>query len=236
MSDARTQELAGALGVVHQRIEAACTAASRPLDDVRLVVVTKYFPAADLQRLATLGVVDVGESRDQEAAAKLAQLPASVREQLRVHFIGQIQSNKARHIAAYADLVQSVDRTKVLAPLARGALERGRRLPVFLQVDLAGDDEGRGGVRPTQLPALAQAAATTEGLELVGLMAVAPLHADPAAAFDRLATLSQRLHEDHPGATLISAGMSGDLEQAVAAGATHLRVGSAILGDRPARR
>ncbi|KYH43966.1 YggS family pyridoxal phosphate-dependent enzyme [Branchiibius sp. NY16-3462-2] len=236
MSDARTQQLADRLAAVRERIGAACAAAQRPVDDVRLVVVTKYFPAADVQRLAGLGVVDIGESRDQEAAAKLADLPGSVREHLRVHFIGQIQSNKARHIAAYADLVQSVDRTKVLAPLARGALERGRVLPVFLQVDLAGDDEGRGGVLPAQLPALADAAATTEGLDLVGLMAVAPLHADPAAAFERLATLSQQVHEDHPGATLISAGMSGDLEQAVAAGATHLRVGSAILGDRPARR
>lgn len=236
MSDARTQQLADRMAVVNERISAACEAAGRPRGDVRLVVATKYFPAVDVQRLAELGVVDIGESRDQEAAAKLADLPASVRERLRVHFIGQIQSNKARHIAAYADLVQSVDRTKVLAPLARGALERGRTLPVFLQVDLAGDDTGRGGVLPTRLPELAQAAATTAGLELVGLMAVAPLHADPAAAFERLATLSQRLHEDHPGATLISAGMSGDLEQAVAAGATHLRVGSAILGDRPAPR
>ena len=236
MSDPRTEELAAALSAVHARIAAACAAAQRPVDDVHLVVVTKYFPAADVARLAGLGVVDIGESRDQEAAAKVADLAPAVRERLRVHFIGQIQSNKARHIAAYADLVQSVDRAKVLAPLARGALERGRVLPVFLQVDLGGDDAGRGGVLPTQLPALAEAAATTEGLDLVGLMAVAPLHADPMAAFERLATLSRRLHEDHPGATLISAGMSGDLEQAVAAGATHLRVGSAILGDRPARR
>lgn len=236
MSDARTEELAGALDAVRERIAAACAAAGRPAGDAHLVVVTKYFPAADVQRLVDVGVVDIGESRDQEAAAKLAELAPDVRERLRVHFIGQIQSNKARHIAAYADVVQSVDRAKVLAPLARGALERGRVLPVFLQVDLAGDDEGRGGVLPAQLPALADATATTEGLELVGLMAVAPLHVDPAAAFDRLAVLSQRLHEDHPGATLISAGMSGDLEQAVAAGATHLRVGSAILGVRPARR
>ncbi|PWJ24761.1 hypothetical protein ATK17_0862 [Branchiibius hedensis] len=236
MTDARTTQLADRLTAVHQRIAAACAAAHRPVDDVRLVVITKYFPATDLHRLADLGVIDIGESRDQEAAAKLAELPASVRERLRVHFIGQIQSNKARHIAAYADRVQSVDRAKVLAPLARGALERGRVLPIFLQVDLAGDDQGRGGVLPAKLPALAEAAATTEGLELVGLMAVAPLHADPAAAFERLASLSQQLRADHPGATLISAGMSGDLEQAVAAGATHLRVGSAILGDRPAPR
>lgn len=236
MSDPRTQQLADRLSAVRERIATACAAAGRPVDDVRLVVVTKYFPAPDVARLAELGVVDIGESRDQEAAAKVADLPAAVRERLRVHFIGQVQSNKARHIAAYADLVQSVDRAKVLAPLARGALDRGRTLPVFLQVDLAGDDAARGGARPQELPALAEAAATTDGLQLVGLMAVAPLHADPAEAFERLAALSQRLHQDHPGATLISAGMSGDLEQAVVAGATHLRVGSAILGDRPIRR
>lgn len=236
MSDRRSQELDERLTAVRERVAAACRSTGRPVADVRLIVVTKFFPVQDVQRLAGLGVRDIGESRDQEAAAKVADLPAAVREQLHVHFIGQVQSNKARHIATYADVVQSVDRAKVLAPLARGALERQRTLPVFIQVDLAGNDAGRGGVAPDALPALADQVAMSEGLELVGLMAVAPLHGAARPAFERLAELSVRLRRDHPAARLISAGMSSDLEEAVAAGATHLRVGSAILGERPAHR
>lgn len=236
MSDQRTGQLQEGLLRIEERIAAACERSGRPREQVQLVVVTKFFPADDLARLLTLGVRDFGESRDQEATEKLAAFDASDRARFRVHFIGQLQSKKARHVAMYADLVHSVDRDKLLAPLGAGATQRGILLPVLIQVDLAGDDAARGGVGPAEAPALADAVARTEGLHLAGVMTVAPRDVDPAAAFARLAGVATRIRADHPAAQLISAGMSGDLEQAVDAGATHLRVGSAILGNRPLRR
>lgn len=232
----REQELAARLASVRDRISAACTAARRPAEDVTLVVVTKFFPAADVARLARIGVTDVGENRHQEAMAKFADVDPGVRAQVAVHFIGQIQSNKAAAVSRYADVVQSVDRAKVARALARAGSERERPLEVTLQVDLQGTDAGRGGVRPADLAALADEVAALEGLHLRGLMAVAPLDEDPAPAFERLAQLHDDLRQNHPDATWLSAGMSGDLEQAIAAGATHLRVGSAILGSRPVQR
>jgi pyridoxal phosphate enzyme (YggS family) len=227
----REQELAANLATVRSRIAGAATTAGRAGDDVALVVVTKFFPASDVRLLAGIGVTDVGENRHQEAEAKATDC-AELR--LRWHFIGGLQSNKAAAVAAYADVVESVDRPKVLAGLARGARERGRPLDVLLQVSLDPDDHGeRSGVAPADLAALAERAADTEGLSLRGLMAVAPLGEDPAAAFDRLARIRAGFLTDHPDATVLSAGMSGDLEQAVAAGATHVRVGSAVLGSRP---
>lgn len=228
----RAEELATNLAGVQERIRAAAVAAGRAEDAVGLVVVTKFFPASDVRVLAGLGVSDVGENRHQEAEAKAAEC-ADLR--LRWHFIGGLQSNKAAAVAAYADVVESVDRPKLLAPLSRGAHERGRPVDVLLQVSLDPPDHGnRAGVAPADLPALAEAAAQAEGLVLRGLMAVAPLGEDPAAAFDRLAQVRAGFLADHPDATVLSAGMSGDLEQAVAAGATHVRVGSAVLGSRPA--
>jgi pyridoxal phosphate enzyme (YggS family) len=227
----RAEELAAGLARVHARISAAATAAGRGSHEVGLVVVTKFFPASDVRLLAELGVEDVGENRHQEAEAKAAScadLP------LRWHFIGALQSNKAAAVAAYADVVESVDRPKLLAPLSRGAHERGRPVDVLLQVSLDPPEHGhRAGVAPDDLAALAEAAARTEGLALRGLMAVAPLGEDPASAFDRLAQIRAGFLTDHPDATTLSAGMSGDLEQAVAFGATHVRVGSAVLGSRP---
>lgn len=232
----RADELASALGGVRERIAAACADAGRSPDELTLVVVTKYFPASDVAHLVELGVTDIGENRHQEAAAKLAELDPAVRARVRAHFIGQLQSNKAAAVARYADVVQSVDRAKVARALARASEEREEPLDVLLQVDLQGTDEGRGGVRPDGLAALADEVAGLDGLRLRGLMAVAPLGEDPAPAFARLAALHADLRHTHPGADRMSAGMSGDLEQAVAAGATHLRVGSAILGSRPPQR
>lgn len=225
----RRAELADALADVRERIAATGT-------DPTLVVVTKFFPATDAAALVDLGVTDIGENRDQEAAAKVADLEAAGHRPARVHFIGQLQSNKAASVARYADVVQSVDRVKIVTALEKGARAAGRRLEVLLQVDLAGDDEGRGGVRPEGLPALAERVAGSDVLDLRGLMAVAPLGQDPAPAFARLADLHERLRRDHPDATWLSAGMSGDLEAALAHGATHVRVGSAILGARPPAR
>lgn len=228
----RREELAAGLAAVRQRVDAALAAAGRT-DAPTLVAVTKFFPATDVDLLAELGVTDVGENRDQEAAAKCAEL--AHRDRLTVHFIGQLQSNKAGSVARYADVVQSVDRAKLVHALDRAAAREGRRLDVLVQVGLDRSG-GRGGADPADVPGLADAVAATEGLRLRGLMAVAPLGEEPRPAFARLRELSERLRRDHPAATWVSAGMSADLEDAVAEGATHLRVGSAILGSRPSHR
>ncbi len=229
-TDPRAGEIAAALARVEERIGAACAAAGRDRAEVTLVVVTKTYPAADLARLAALGVRDVAENRDQEAAAKHAEC---VPLNLTWHFVGQLQTNKARSVATYADLVHSVDRPAVAAALDRGAARAERVLDCLLQVSLDGDPD-RGGVPVPGLPALAEAVAAATSLRLRGVMAVAPLGADPLAAFSVLPGLLGQVGQVDPGADVISAGMSGDLEAAVACGATHLRVGTAILGRRPA--
>jgi len=225
----RRDQIAAGLGQVRTRIEHACAAAGRDPATVRLVVVTKTYPVGDVELLAELGVTDVGENRDQEAAAKH---DACVALGLRWHFIGRLQSNKARSVARYADLVHSLDRASVIAALARGAREAGRTVECLLQVSLDGDP-GRGGAPAARLPDLAAAVAAEQGLVLRGLMAVAPLGVPPEIAFQALPALRLALLRSHPTAEFISAGMSGDLEAAVACGATHLRVGTAVLGARP---
>jgi pyridoxal phosphate enzyme (YggS family) len=236
--DARTRELADNLAQVEERVRAACADAGRPRDDVTLVVVTKTFPASDVLRLVGLGVQQVAENRDQEAAAKVADVADALvdRRGPTWHFVGQLQRNKARSVARYADVVHSVDRVPLVGALSRGAHAADRDLDVLVQVNLDPSATGRGGVEPAELPVVADAVVQAERLHLRGVMAVAPLGADPRPAFDRLVTLAARLREDHPRATWVSAGMSGDLEAAVQAGATHLRVGSAVLGSRPSLR
>jgi pyridoxal phosphate enzyme (YggS family) len=227
----RVEDVRDGLDRVRQRIASACRDAGRDPGEVTLVVVTKFFPPADVRLLADLGIRHVGENRHQEAAAK-AEECADLG--LSWHFIGGLQSNKAAAVAAYADVVESVDRAKLLAGLQRGAHDRGRDLDVLLQVSLdpAGAD-GRSGADPAALSDLAARVADHGALRLRGLMAVAPLGEDPAVAFGRLAALRDDFVADHPDAAVLSAGMSGDLEDAVRAGATHVRVGSAILGPRP---
>ena len=223
----RRDDLAAALQRLEQRLTAACESAGRDRSEVLLVAVTKTRPASDVVLLRDLGVTDVGENRDQEASAKVAEVDG-----VRWHFVGAVQSNKARSVAAYADVVHSVDRSSLAQALSAGAQRAGRELEVLLQVSLDGDP-ARGGALPADLPALADQVAVAPGLRLGGVMAVAPLGADPAAAFASLADVAQRLRGDHPDARAISAGMSGDLEQAIAAGATIVRVGTALLGERP---
>lgn len=209
----------------------ACRSADRDPGEVELIVVTKFFPASDVRILADLGVVDVGENRHQEAEAKAAQCADL---DLRWHFIGGLQSNKAAAVAGYADVVESIDRTKLIRGLQRGAEARGQDVDVLLQVSLdPPDSAGRSGADPDQLPGLAQDVAASQALVLRGLMAVAPFGEDPAAAFDRLAAIRSGFVAEHPQATQLSAGMSEDLEFAIAVGATHVRVGSAVLGKRP---
>jgi PLP dependent protein len=254
----RSEEIAANLAHVRERIARACAAASRPIDEVELIAITKTFPASDVLALAALGIVDVGESRDQEAAAKVTEvreltavgpvgLPA-----LRWHFVGALQTNKCASVVTYASLVHSVDRLRLVTALGGAAARRRAgavsagpagpavrqapslpHLSCLVQIDL---DEvtrpGRAGARPDEVAALADAIAAHPSLNLAGVMAVAPLGADPNAAFARLADLAFAVRQRHPSAGIISAGMSGDLEAAVANGATHLRVGSALLGSR----
>jgi PLP dependent protein len=224
----RRDELATRLGDVRDRIRRAVEAAGRDVEPT-LVVVTKFFPASDVDLLSELGVTAIGENRDQEASAKCARM--AHRDRVTVHFIGQLQSNKAASVAHYADVVQSLDRAKVVRALDRAAGQLGRRLDVTVQVRLD-EVEGRGGVAPGEARALADLVAQAQALTLRGVMAVAPLGGDPRAAFARLREVADGIRDDHSDATWVSAGMSGDLEAAVAEGATHLRVGSAILGSR----
>ncbi|MEV6697681.1 YggS family pyridoxal phosphate-dependent enzyme [Streptomyces sp. NPDC051453] len=236
MTDRKTQ-LAANLAQVEERIASACAAAGREREEVTLIVVTKTYPASDVRILSELGVHDVAENRDQDAAPKAAEcadLP------LRWHFVGQLQTNKVRSVVGYADVVQSVDRSKLVTSLSAAAVRAERELGCLIQVALDAGENGRGergGVGPGGIEDLAAFVADSPGLRLDGLMTVAPLtgpYADrQQAAFERLMDLSTDLRRAHPAANMVSAGMSADLEQAVAAGATHVRVGTAVLGVRP---
>ena len=228
---ARRDELAANLDAVRHRIAAAAHAANRDADEITLVAVTKFFPASDVRLLAELGVTDVGENRHQEARAKAGECADL---DLCWHFIGGLQSNKAAAVASYADVVESVDRLKLVGPLNRGAHERSHEVDVLVQVSLDPPGAaGRSGADADELDALAAAVEEAGMLRLRGLMAVAPLGTDPRRAYARLAELRRGFVATHPAATWLSAGMSGDLEAAVEAGATHVRLGTAVLGRRP---
>jgi pyridoxal phosphate enzyme (YggS family) len=228
--DQRKSELAANLTFVRRRIEAACAAAERDATEITMIAVTKTFPASDVRLLAGLGVADIGENRDQEAAPKAS---ACADLALTWHFVGQLQTNKARSVVGYADVVHSVDRPRLVTALSAAAVRAGRVVRCLVQVTLD-DDPARGGARPADAPAVAARIAAADGLEVGGVMAVAPMDADPAPAFALLAEVAAALRGEHPAATIISAGMSGDLEQAIAGGATHVRVGTALLGGRRA--
>ena len=232
----RRSELVTALGVLRGRIAEACAQAGRDPRTITLIAVTKTYPAADVVTLAQLGLRDVGENRDQEASAKVAQvrdlLVGSELPAPRWHFLGQIQSRKCRSIASYASCVHSLDRVEIAERLA-DAVAAGERDPLEVFVQLSLDaDPARGGVLPAELDRVVAAVQARPQLRLRGLMAVAPLGEDPDAAFARLAEASARLRATVPEADAISAGMSGDLEAALRHGATHVRVGSALLGRR----
>jgi PLP dependent protein len=225
-------DLAENLRAVRARIAAATRAAGRDPDSVSLLAVSKTWPADAVRELAGLGQLDFGENRAQELlgkAAEVADLP------LRWHFVGQLQRNKVAAVARLGAVVHSVDRPSLAGALDRAGQE-GRPVEVLLQVDLggaAGELAARGGALPADVPALADLVAGAAGLRLRGFMAVAPRGEDPRPAFDRLAALAARVRADHPEAVELSAGMSADLEAAVAAGSTIVRVGTALFGDRP---
>lgn len=224
----RQAELAANLAALEELISTACSQAGRDRSGVTVVAVTKTWPVSDAALLRDLGVTDLAENRDQDAKEKAAAIRG-----VRWHFVGSVQTNKARSIATYAHVVQSVDRPQVVAALSAGATKADRVLEVLLQVSLDGDP-ARGGALPAALPALADQVEDADGLVLKGVMAVAPVGQDPAAAFGRLQVLGSRLAAAHPSAVLISAGMSGDLAAAIQAGSTHVRVGTAVLGHRTA--
>jgi pyridoxal phosphate enzyme (YggS family) len=232
MEDRRAQ-IAEGLAHVRARVEAARVAAGRT-EPVALIVVTKTFPASDVALLGDLGVRDVGENRDQEARVKRAAVGDVP---LRWHMIGQVQRNKAASVARWADVVESLDRPALVDALNRGAVSARRTLEVLIQVNLDPRERPeRGGVAPGEAAALADAVAVAPGLILSGVMGVAPLPGDgggPDEAFARLAEVHNRIRDRHPRATVMSAGMSGDLEEAIAHGATQVRVGGAVLGSRP---
>jgi pyridoxal phosphate enzyme (YggS family) len=231
-TEQRRREIAAGLAAARERISAAEVAAGRQAGSVELVVVTKTFPADDVAVLVELGIRHVGENRDQEAEPKAAALTGSG---LVWHFIGQLQTNKARSVAGYADVVESVDRLKLAGALSRAAADlRPADRPLRCLVQVCLDDQpGRGGAAPVEMAELAAAIAAAPGLHLGGIMAVAPLDVDPDAAFGRLSEIADEMRRDHPAADIVSAGMSADLEAAVRHGATQVRLGSAVLGYRP---
>jgi PLP dependent protein len=234
----RRAELAESLRAVRDRVDRACRAAGRRPDEVELLAVTKTFPASDAALLSDLGLAAFAENREQEARDKVAEFavlrPTAA---VRWHMVGQLQRNKARAVVRWADVVESVDSERLVEALRRAtanALDVGERqqpLDVLLQVSLD-EATGRGGCRPADVPALADKIMLTSDLRLRGVMAVAPLGGEPGVAFDTLSAISERLRRDHPEAVEVSAGMSGDLESAVAHGSTRVRVGTALLGGR----
>jgi pyridoxal phosphate enzyme (YggS family) len=234
----RLAELRDNLAGVRDRIDRGCAAAGRSGSEITLIAVTKFFPVTDVALLAELGVADMGESRDQDASVKAAELAGHTDAGVRWHFIGRLQTNKARSVARYADLVHSVDRHSLADALEDGARRAERStLEVLVQLSLDGaaepaDTTGRGGEAAEDLLRLADRIAGSDVLRLAGIMAIAPLPGDPDQAFSRLAEVAGRLREHHPEAAIISAGMSNDLEAALHHGATHVRIGTALLGRR----
>ncbi|KAA9394418.1 YggS family pyridoxal phosphate-dependent enzyme [Kocuria coralli] len=240
--DPRTDELRANLTAVRRRMAEAEEGRQVGAGPAQLIAVTKFFPAQDVRRLLSLGVTDVGENRDQEASAKALEVPRA-----RWHFVGQLQSKKSNSVVRYASRVHSVDRASLVTALGkavrnhRSAVEEGRAQPgpsattdleCLIQISLDGTS-GRGGALPEDIERIADRIAEEEGLRLRGVMAVAPLGADPEPAFERLYGCATELQAAHPHADHISAGMSADLEAAVRWGSTHVRVGSGILGARP---
>ncbi|WP_117208292.1 YggS family pyridoxal phosphate-dependent enzyme [Allorhizocola rhizosphaerae] len=227
----RRDELAANLAAVRERIAAACIAVGRSPSEVTLIAVTKTYPASDAAHLVALGVPDIGENRDQEAAPKAAAVPGA-----RWHFIGQLQRNKAKSVVTYAHMVHSVDSVLLARTLAEQASRR-REAPLEALVQVSLDEApGRGGAAADEFLTVAEAIAGSGALRLKGIMAVAPLGEDAQMAFARLERYITLLRADHPDATVVSAGMSDDLVEAIANGATHVRIGSALLGKRQALR
>ena len=227
----RLSEIQSNLEIIQTRIKNACSAAGRDISEITLIAVTKTYPASDVDLLKQLGIENVGENRDQEASSKKSE----VKNEFKWHFIGQLQSNKAKSVVNYADLIHSVDRWSLAKEIQKSAQGINKVQPVLIQVDLdqSGPDPTRGGIWPAELSELSASISQASHLELKGLMSVAPLGEKPELAFARLKDIRASFLKEHPQAQILSAGMSDDLEAAILHGATHLRIGSALLGERP---
>ena len=219
----RYEEIASNLAIVQDKIESAAKAAHRGSNEITLIAVTKTFPISDVHILASLNIDHYGENRDGDAAPKAAAVPGTW------HFQGQIQSNKLKSIASWANVIHSLDEIRHIQALDKVTADR---MGVFLQVSLDGA-QGRGGAQPSDLSELADAVMGSAHLDLLGLMAVAPLDVSSDEAFEKLATIHSDFKGSYPEAKYLSAGMSNDFESAIIHGATHIRVGSSILGSRP---
>jgi PLP dependent protein len=230
----RLAELETRLAAVRARIAEACAAADRDPAEITLVAVTKTFPVRDIMLLSQLGVTDIGENRDQEAAPKAAACAAAGLA-VRWHFVGQLQVNKAASVAGYADMVHSVDRRRLAEALGRRSSAAGRVISCLVQVSLddPAEQTGRGGTAAAGVLDLAAAIAAHGGLRLAGVMGIAPLGQPARPAYARLRQIAQTVRAAYPGAQVISAGMSADMGEAIAEGATHVRIGTALLGGRP---
>ena len=226
MSLDRKIEIAAKLTEVNERIASAAALAGRNASDIKLIVVTKTFPVTDLNYLYELGVRDFGENRDQEASEKVSLLAADINW----HFQGQIQSNKLKSITSWAKYIHSIDQFKYAKMVSEFAGDQSKS--IFLQVSLDKIPESRGGIDPVKLHDLANQVSALPNINLMGLMAVAPLDKVTDQAFAKLAKIHSEFMKDFPEAKSLSAGMSGDYESAIGYGATHLRIGSSILGNR----
>jgi len=224
----RIDELQKNLIEIQSQIKSACETSGRNFDEITLIAVSKTWPASDIRLLHQLGVRDFGESRDQEATMKVSELADL---DITWHFIGQVQTNKLNHIASYANVVHALDREKTISGLDVAAAKLDRNITGLLQISLDGD-ENRGGVAIENAFELAQLLSNSKNLTFGGIMAVAPIEMLPDVAFSKLAEIAAEIQSKYPTSKIISAGMSQDFESAVQKGATHLRIGSALLGNR----
>ena len=225
-------ELGQRYQAIVEKIATAAASANRDPDEITLVVVSKNHPQQLVLDLLELGARDFGENRDQEANPKSKQIALETNQAFNWHFIGQLQTNKVKSVLEYANFLHSLDRNSLLEELIKRTTERAVPLKVFVQVNMTEDPE-RGGVNPGDLMTFAERVLSSLGLELVGLMGVGGLDVAPEREFERLAQLSGQLQQLAPRADRLSMGMSGDFETAIAYGATHLRIGTAITGNRP---
>ncbi len=231
MSETRLAEIAENYKKIKTRILDACNKTGRNPTEVTLIAITKTYPANDIDLLKSLGIENVGENKDQEASLKFNE----VKNKFTWHFVGQLQTNKVKSVLQYADYIHSIDRLNLVKEVQKISQRMHKTQKVLIQIDLdeTENDENRGGVNPQKLLELAQEISKCPNLELSGLMSVAPLNMKPKEAFAKLEKIQSEFLKSYPLAKMLSAGMSDDLEEAILHGATHLRIGSALLGERP---